>query len=422
MPWMKRAFASKRPLVSDIYQGALAQRAVASVEVPVFREGAPLYSLAISFEPKPFLELLQRQRYPPGWLLGILDRQGNFVARIPDQDTRVGTPASEGWRTEIAQAPEGWGEHLSLEHERVHTAYSSTRHGWIVGLSVPEALLYAPARRAAYLLAVLSAAILALSLALAWIAGSRIAQPTEIFSTAAAEMTKGHVTAIKKTGVTEFDGVVAQFEAAAAKIREHTAKQQMLHHELSHRVKNQLAVIQSLVMRTLQDHRTVAEARTVLLERLHALGRVHDHLMRSDWRGANIKEIVEAELAPFSARVHVQGPDLIVAGNMVQTLGLVLHELATNASKHGSLSNDAGSVTVSWNVIGSGSDARFEFRWEERDGPPAKPPTRKGFGSTLLETALPTEDDARPRLSFEPTGFVYEFRTRLNNVTNPDRA
>jgi two-component sensor histidine kinase len=422
MPWMERAFASKRPFVSDVYRGALAQRAVASVEVPVFRDGAPLYSLAISFEPKRFLELLQRQRYPPEWLLGILDRQGNFVARIPDNDARVGTPASEGWLAEIAHSPEGWGEHLSLERERVHSAHSSTRHGWVVGLSVPEAILYAPARRSAFLLAILSTAILALSLVLAWLVASRIAQPTASFSTAAAEMTKGQVPSIEKTGVTEFDGVVTQFEAAAGEIRNHTAKQQTLLHELSHRVKNQLAVIQSLVMRTLQDHRTVGEARAVLLDRLQALGRVHDHLMRSDWRGASLKEIVEAELAPFSARVHVQGPDLMVAGHMVQTLSLVLHELATNASKHGSLSNDVGSISIRWHVIGLGDDARLAFRWEERDGPRPKPPTRKGFGSTLLETALPAEHDAKPRLLFGPTGFVYEFQTRLSDVTNPDRA
>jgi two-component sensor histidine kinase len=422
MPWMERAFTSKRPLVSDVYRGALAQRAVASVEVPVFRDGAPLYSLAISFEPKRFLELLQRQRYPPEWLLGILDRQGNFVARIPDNDSRVGTPASEGWLAEIAHAPEGWGEHVSLERERVHSAHSSTRHGWVVGLSVPEALLYAPARRSAYLLAILSTAILALSLVLAWFVASRIAQPTATFSTAAAEMTKGHVPPIEKTGVTEFDGVVEQFEAAAEEIRNHTAKQQMLLHELSHRVKNQLAVIQSLVLRTLQDDRTVVEARTLLLERLQALGRVHDHLMRSDWRGASIKEIVEAELAPFSARVHVQGPDIMLAGHMVQTLSLVVHELATNALKYGSLSNDKGSVSISWNVAEAESDARFEFRWEEHGGPPPTCPTHKGFGSTLLETAVPAEHDARPRLSFEPSGVVYEFQTRLSDVTNPDHA
>jgi len=187
-------------------------------------------------------------------------------------------------------------------------------------------------------------------------------------------------------------------------------------------VDRQLAVIQSLVMRTLQDHRTVGEARAVLLDRLQALGRVHDHLMRSDWRGASLKEIVEAELAPFSARVHVQGPDLMVAGDLVQTLSLVLHELATNASKHGSLSNDVGSISIRWHVIGLRDDARLAFRWEERDGPRPKPPIRKGFGSTLLETALPAEHDAKPRLLFGPTGFVYEFQTRLSDVTNPDRA
>jgi two-component sensor histidine kinase len=85
-----------------------------------------------------------------------------------------------------------------------------------------------------------------------------------------------------------------------------------------------------------------------------------------------------------------------------------VHELATNAAKHGSLSNAKGTVSVDWSVLGHGADARFTFRWEERDGPSVVPPSRKGFGSTLLETAITSDLSIKPRLSFEAEGFVYE--------------
>src|ERR1700730_10725255 len=99
----------------------------------------------------------------------------------------------------------------------------------------------------------------------------------------------------------------------------------------------------------------------------------------------------------------------VVGGNMAQTLALVLHELATNAAKYGSLSNERGKVSISWSVAGKGSDALFKLRWEERDGPAVTTPTQKGFGSTLLESAIAS--DFTPRLSNPPSGFAYELET-----------
>ena len=161
----------------------------------------------------------------------------------------------------------------------------------------------------------------------------------------------------------------------------------------------------------------MTEAREVLLERVHALGRAHELLMRTDWKGAPIRDIIGAELAPFSAQVQIEGPEVIVHGRMVQTFALVLHELATNAAKHGSLSNQKGRVSVTWTVSHQSPSARFRFQWEEQNGPTVKPPARKGFGSTLLAGAFPADLSVEPRLSFEPGGFVYELEAPLSEVT-----
>ena len=169
-------------------------------------------------------------------------------------------------------------------------------------------------------------------------------------------------------------------------------------------------------MRTLSPERSISDARAILIERLQALGRVHELLMRTDWRGASVKDIIAAELEPFSARVEAQGPELIIDGRMVQTFALVLHELATNASKYGALSSEGGKVSISWSVTGAGKGARFKFRWEEKGGPAVEPPSRKGFGSSLLEAALPADLSVKPRLSFEPGGFAYEIEAPLSTV------
>jgi two-component sensor histidine kinase len=104
-----------------------------------------------------------------------------------------------------------------------------------------------------------------------------------------------------------------------------------------------------------------------------------------------------------------------VDGAMVQTFALVLHELATNAAKHGALSNGAGNVSVSWSIAGAEDGDRFRFEWREEDGPAVEPPTRKGFGSSLLESAIAVES-VHPRLSFSPDGFRYEIDAPLSAI------
>ena len=107
-----------------------------------------------------------------------------------------------------------------------------------------------------------------------------------------------------------------------------------------------------------------------------------------------------------------------IAGTFAQTFALLVHELATNAAKYGSLSNAAGRVSVHWSVEGEGDVAELRFRWQERDGPVIPPPARKGFGSALLETALPAGSRGGPRLSFDPQGLTYEADIPMVAITS----
>jgi two-component sensor histidine kinase len=138
--------------------------------------------------------------------------------------------------------------------------------------------------------------------------------------------------------------------------------------------------------------------------------------MRTDWSGASLREIVQTETAPFSNRLTLDGPEITVKGAMVQTFALVLHELATNATKHGSLASKRGTLAVSWSIADGDEAKRFKFRWEEKGGACVKPPLKKGFGTTLLEGAIATESGMRPRLSFLASGFVYEIDAPLSTI------
>ena len=164
----------------------------------------------------------------------------------------------------------------------------------------------------------------------------------------------------------------------------------------------------------------MAEAREALSQRLQALSRAHDLLVASDWRGASLKSIVAAELSAFGERVRGAGPDVTINAKVAQSLVLVVHELATNASKYGALSNETGRVTLAWSITGDGESRRLVLRWKESGGPPVAPPSQKGFGSTLLEQLIRGDLGKSPRLAFEPDGFIYELDVPLSAVEASD--
>jgi len=190
--------------------------------------------------------------------------------------------------------------------------------------------------------------------------------------------------------------------------------------ELAHRVKNTLAVVQSIATRSLSDGRSVQEAREVFSKRLHALARAHTLLLDSSWSGAPLRELVRAELEAFGARAVISGPDVQLSAGTAQTLALILHELATNAVKYGAMSNATGKVSVHWHVSGRGRDAVCRFEWKESGGPAVAEPTRRGFGQTLLRQSLAHGPGTEPKIWFEPSGLRYEFSAPLAAISADD--
>lgn len=184
--------------------------------------------------------------------------------------------------------------------------------------------------------------------------------------------------------------------------------------ELRHRVKNLIAIVQSIMTRTLVDGKDVGEAREIISGRLLALGRAHDLLIRANWQGAPLRQIVEGQFQGFSDRRRVSGPDVVLNASATQTFALALHELATNAAKYGALSGPEGYVEVVWSIIGAGDDQRLRFSWLERGGRPAEEPKRKGFGLTMLNDAMMSDFEKPPIMRFTNEGFEYEVEAPLS--------
>jgi two-component system, chemotaxis family, CheB/CheR fusion protein len=195
-------------------------------------------------------------------------------------------------------------------------------------------------------------------------------------------------------------------------------RQRLLMRELTHRVRNILAVIQAIARYTLRSDMPKEQLLPRFEGRLAALAGAHNLLVQSEWKGADLRELARQQLGAVATdspdRVRIEGEAILLPADIATPLGLVLHELATNAAKHGALSSPAGKVSATW-ALNKGNNLRgLKFAWKEEDGPAVREPDAQGFGSTLIDTAIP---GAQVKREFRPQGFVCTIQVPLPEGT-----
>jgi len=199
-------------------------------------------------------------------------------------------------------------------------------------------------------------------------------------------------------------GTITQLKAERSHSNALAEREKLLAREIRHRTKNILAVVEGIADRTLQGETELSAAREALLGRLAALRRADEHLINPSTEETSLSYLVHSELEPFAGRFDVKGIDVVLDRRTAQNFSLVLHELATNASKYGALSNSVGRIELAW----ARHDSGLKFVWNEMGGPQVKLPARRGFGTTLIRSAL-----GPAALRYDPAGLVYEVQVSL---------
>ncbi|NVO14150.1 MAG: PAS domain S-box protein [Rhodoplanes sp.] len=189
--------------------------------------------------------------------------------------------------------------------------------------------------------------------------------------------------------------------------------------ELSHRTKNVLSVVQAMAWQTSRTTSDSEGFQERLSRRIDGLGRSIDLLVRREWEGVDLEELVRDQLSPFfddaGSHLVLTGPPLTLKPNGAQDLGLVLHELATNASKYGSLSVPTGRVVVGWTVTAA-PVALFQMSWREEGGPRIAVPTHAGFGGTVIKDMLAKAHKAVVGMDFPPEGLVWRLELEAHRI------
>nr|WP_295665970.1 PAS domain S-box protein [Sphingomonas sp.] len=215
-------------------------------------------------------------------------------------------------------------------------------------------------------------------------------------------------------GVRRFVGTVRDI----SREKEAESHRILLTAELEHRIKNTMAVVQSIVSQSLRNVATPDEARDAISERLRTLAHAHDLLTQSSWTAAPIAMVVEGAVrlhGTKQGRILIDGPDVQLSAKAALAFSMSLHELSTNAAKYGALSNEVGHVELRWTIEGQVNDEILLMRWSEFDGPAVKPPTKKGFGSRLME-GLARDLGGRGELEYADDGVVWTLRSSLQSI------
>ena len=209
-------------------------------------------------------------------------------------------------------------------------------------------------------------------------------------------------------------GIEAEQREAADRL------QKLILEELHHRIKNTLATVSAIASQSLRTATSLEHGQQAIESRLLALGRAHDLLLQARWASASLAHIVQGATEPYDStgagKFSISGPDFRISSAAVIALAMTLNELCTNTTKFGALSVPAGRVEIAWSI--DEESGRLRLSWSEKDGPPVQAPTRRSFGTRLMET-LGKQLSGKVDLSYAPAGFVYTLDVPLSALKSP---
>jgi two-component sensor histidine kinase len=354
------------------------------------------------------------------WVVDIRDLNGLTVARSEHHEEFSGKPLHGELSHQSRQDP-GVFRGMSAAGEAIVRVTSRSRNaGWLVSAAVPQ--WYADAARRQWRLwfFILALAGLVCGGILAYFFAALIEQPLAQATAAARDLGGGAVLEARTSPLREANALNAVLSAASKELAARAAHAALLTREVTHRSKNLLAVVISLANQIARQSASVEEFRDRLAARLHALGRSKDLLIAGEWKGADLAELVRAQLRPFidlgTSRLTLAGPPLFLHADAVRNLGLALHELATNAAKYGALRVDEGTITVEWRLCGDERGTVLEFSWTELAGCRTRSTKRDGFGSLVLTVLVPRAVDGSAVLEFTEKGLRWSLRAPLRQM------
>lgn len=376
----RRALESGHTVISPVFRDRLSHTATFNMARPT-SGGSRARVLILTRSTKSLGNVIDTSVLPSGWNYGVFDSEGQLALRATEKSQS--TPPQSC--TDGTSRPPG---HQSADSTEFVVVQRLIGAPWSVCVWAPYDTLHAPVSAGWRTFSVAALLVIVASLVAAALIGRIIVAGTARAARVGRLLEQGNTIGEHTSNIAEIDDVLQILEAAA---RERTAKEEelrLLLGETAHRAKNQLAIASSLVRLAAASARDVPQLRDDLTSRFVALSRSVDMLVGRNWQTVSLPQLIDAQLKPFMngqpERLEMSGEDMAIAPTAAQSLGLVLNELATNASKYGAWSNADGCVTVEW----AKQEDRLRLSWSESGGPSVAEPAETGFGTQLIDALV----------------------------------
>lgn len=400
----QRVIETGRPQISDLFKGSISGLPVFNVEVPIFDANQQVqYVLIMSFQAAHMSDLLEQFHLSPGWIAGITDRNGIVLARSERPDDFVGSALPEAL---FAQTKAATGIYRATNVSGapiLRATKRSERSGWYVSATVPLSHVEEPRLRGYSFAALLLGTALILGWGFAYLFARLMARPLDEATRAAAALGRGDHVEPTRTALVEANLLLETLARASSELSARADHANFLMRELAHRAKNQLAVIKGMALQTSRQSSDVQDFIAKFDRRIQGLSQSQDVLLRQNWRGAWLAELARVHLDLFGVndRVSIEGPPIFLDATAVQNIGFALHELATNALKHGALSDRSGRVAIDWSAAGEDG---VRLTWTEHGEFAGGAPAKLGFGHRVITELVPRALRGTSTLEFAPAG------------------
>jgi two-component sensor histidine kinase len=399
----KLAVEHRSPVITDLVAGAFRPTVVA-LEAPVVANNRADFLLTLTISPKGVLDILNAHQRASGWLLAVTDNNDRTIARSWDNERFSGQKAPEDF---IRHTQEKAGSFIgtTLEGVRAFTVYKrSELSGWRISAGIPLSDLEAPLYRSMIVLAIVAGIGLLGSLILAFFYARVLSRPLRQLQGVAESGDEGGETI--PTGIAELDGVTGTLMRAMVVLKDRDRARARTFRELNHRMKNMLAIILAIANETRRRATSLEQFGKAFEGRLMALSKSHEALGDPEWHGGDLAALIKQCCKPFcdEAKLDLQGPPVELPPKATIGIGMVLHELATNAAKYGALSIPGGNVKVHWDVPDEGGLRVLRLQWQERNGPPMPESRKEGFGTVLLRSIVESDLGGRLDMTFARDG------------------
>ncbi|WP_186458339.1 sensor histidine kinase [Neorhizobium alkalisoli] len=398
--------------VSNVFVGTTSGKWVFNVAAPVPKEVSPSGDvMIITQNAEDLKKLISTEGLPSGWSAAVLDGSGHVVTSAGAEKMAEGSQFPVD-TLHLMTGFKGTIEDVGGNGKQMYGYAQITGWTW-------KAVVWGPIASAQEGInttwrqlisgGVIFIAIAALS---AYMVARQLRQPIRQIAHMAERMGAGEIVSPVQTRITEANQVAialsnASFDRSQAEDRTH-----LVLHELVHRTKNILTLVQAMMRQLARQDTSMEEFQKAIGNRLQGLGKSVEALARAQWTGVAMRRVIEIHMSTFAEvadRVDIGGEDFVLTAEAVQNLGLILHELATNSIKYGALSVPQGKVRIFWmDIKEEGAESpKMALTWEETGGPLVTEPKRKGFGTTIIQRHATAAFSAVVEVDFRPEGLVW---------------